>query len=155
MQHDVGLAARPQHSHPHPHLPHGGCEARLTRRRAAMHVSMWCIAVWCCAVVLHGDSKPETRPSAPSSITHRPCHPATLPIPRGNSRPTAAAGRSEREKGLLQLGATFCAWPSAPCQRNDQNKSSCAVQPLSRCSSLPVRPVAGPVYTPALASDAC
>lgn len=78
VQHDVRLAARPQHSHPrpHPHLPHGGCEARLTRRRAALHVSMWCIAVWCCAVVLHGDSKPETRPSAPSSITHRPCHPA-------------------------------------------------------------------------------
>ena len=81
VQHDVRLAARPQHSHPrpHPHLPHGGCEARLTRRRAALHVSMWCIAVWCCAVVLHGDSKPETRPSAPSTIAHRPCHPATLP----------------------------------------------------------------------------
>lgn len=47
VQHDVRLAARPQHSHPrpHPHLPHGGCEARLTRRRAALHVSMWCIAV--------------------------------------------------------------------------------------------------------------
>lgn len=137
VQHDVKLAARPQHSHPHHTHTHTRLPDRRRMRGAAdetagctarVHVVHRCVML---AAVLHGDSKPETRPSAPSTIAHRPCHPATLPPCRFR----AAIADLHLPRDAPNVRRACCNWKqqSAPGHRHHVSEIT-KTNPRVQCS---------------------